>query len=94
MKRIQNTTAIFSFFLLLLCILLLLTFNDTDLMKDQVAYAFIVIITFIAIILTCLSFYSLISIHKHKVSRQKQKEKNIREYYQYHELLNPPGMDN
>jgi len=37
--------------------------------------------------------YVLVAYRRHRIEEHKRKEEAIRDYYQYHELLDPSRMD-
>ena len=54
----------------------------------------ILITLFLSYFVCIFSFYKLI-LSKKQIKREiDQKEKNVKDYYQYNQLLNPPEIDN
>jgi hypothetical protein len=39
-------------------------------------------------------FHEILDEAKSKIKEKKEKQKNVRDYYQYTQLLDPPSMDN
>lgn len=93
-RRTLAAVFLFSLFSVVLSLSwLIFTIGDAGLIFTETIYQFILTVT-------CLSFFILvISLHKLlfdirlKMNEVKEKEKNIRDCYQYHQLLNPPDTD-
>lgn len=67
--------------------------DDVDLIFTERVYQFILAIG-------CLSFFAaLVYLHRfladmrYEINEVKEKEKNVIDFYRYHQFLNPPDMD-
>jgi dolichyl-phosphate-mannose--protein O-mannosyl transferase len=61
--------------------------------ENQILIYFVYSI-FINILIFLILFYYLIIDYYRTNKRNKQKEKNIKDYYRYNKILNPPDLDN
>jgi hypothetical protein len=57
-------------------------------------YQFVAVLTFFIALISIISLRKLLIDIRSKINEIKEKEKNIKECYQYDQLLNPPIMNN
>lgn len=57
-------------------------------------YQFVAVLTFFTALVSVVSLRKLLIGIRFKINETKEKEKNIKECYQYDQLLNPPIMNN
>ena len=93
MKMMQSTTVIVSFLLVLLCLFLFSSVYDSSLMIVEASYFIVVGTICVAVLLSCLNIYSLFSLRRENQQNHAQSERNIRDYYRYHEVVDPPQMN-
>jgi hypothetical protein len=67
---------------------------DIDLIITENLYQFILTMSCLSFIVTVVSLHRLLFDLQYKINEVKDKEKNIRDIYQYDQLLNPPSMNN
>lgn len=57
-------------------------------------YQFVLIMLCLSFVVTVISLHRLLSDLQHKINEVKDKEKNVKDIYQYDQLLSPPIMNN
>ncbi len=67
---------------------------DIDLIITENLYQFILTMSCLSFIVTVVSLHRLLFDLQYKINEVKDKEKNVRDIYQYDQLLNPPSMNN
>jgi hypothetical protein len=60
----------------------------------ETSYQFVVTLMFLSILVSIACLRKLLIDIRSKINKIKEKEKNIKECYQYDQLLNPPIMNN
>ena len=68
-------------------------FSITQLSSNDIDHT-ILITLFLSYVALLSSSYRIINLKKQEKKKIFQKEKNVRDYYNYHQLLNPPEIDN
>lgn len=98
MKGRTTRKILFTFWLILATLsaswLILNLLGNVNLILIESVYQFVFIITFLSFFISVLSLHITIVEVKSKINEESEKQKNIRDYYQYTQLLNPPSMDN
>jgi len=71
-------------------------FNRVDIgsVLTENLYQFVLTMSCLSFVVTVVSLYRLLFDLQHKINEVKDKEKNVRDIYQYDQLLNPPVMNN
>ena len=54
----------------------------------------VVIVLFLSILISAVCLRKILAYMRFKINEMKKKEKNVKECYQYDQLLNPPIMNN
>ncbi len=67
---------------------------DISLILTRFVYQFLFILSCCSITIAILSIREILSEVKSQIIEEKFKEKSIRDYYQYTQLLDPPEMNN
>ncbi len=94
-KKTLITTFLFSTVLVILSVLWLL-FNivgNIELLLEPL-HQLVVIVLFLSIFISTVCLRKLLVDIRFKINEIKEKEKNVKECYQYDQLLNPPIMNN
>ena len=94
-KKTLITTFLFSTVLVILSVLWLL-FNivgNIGLLLEPL-HQLVVIVLFLSIFISTVCLRKLLVDIRFKINEIKEKEKNVKECYQYDQLLNPPIMNN
>ena len=65
-----------------------------DLIITENLYQFILTMSCLSFIVTVVSLHRLLFDLQYKINEVKDKEKNVRDIYQYDQLLDPPSMNN
>jgi len=68
--------------------------NDVNLIFTESVYQFVLIISGLSLIIAIISLHEILGEVKSKIKEEKEKQKNVRDFYQYTQLLDPPSMDN
>lgn len=68
--------------------------RDINLIFKELTYQFVFVISCLSLIISLIYIHEILDEAKSKMKKQKEKQKNIRDYYQYTQLLDPPSMDN
>ena len=67
---------------------------DIGLILTDNLYQFVLTMSCLSFAVTVVSLCRLLFDLQHKIDEVKDKEKNVRDIYQYDQLLNPPIMNN
>jgi len=68
--------------------------KDINLFFTELIYQFVFIISCLSLIIALIYIHEILDEAKSKIKEKKEKQKNVRDYYQYTQLLDPPPMDN
>lgn len=95
----RNTRKILFIFWLLLATLsaawiIFNVLNDINLIFSELVYRFVFIISCLSFFISVLSLHVILVEIKSKINEEREKQKNVREFYQYSQLLDPPSIDN
>ena len=96
---VQKKTLIKTFFLssvlMILSVswLLLNIVGNIELLLDPL-HQLVVIVLFLSIFISTVCLRKILTDIRFKINEIKKKEKNVKECYQYDQLLNPPIMNN
>lgn len=73
-----------------------LIFNRVDMgsILTENLYQFVLTMSCLSFVVTVVSLYRLLFDLRYKINEVKDKEKNVRDIYQYDQLLDPPIMNN
>lgn len=89
---------LFIFWLLLAALSTLWIFftiiTNINLILTETLYQFVLIISCVSILIAVISLNAIISEIKLEIKEDTEKQKNIRDYYKYNQLLDPPIMNN
>jgi len=55
---------------------------------------FVLAMACLSFLIAVISLYKILSDMRYKINDVKEKEKTVRDFYRYDQLLNPPDMDN
>ncbi len=91
--RKMSDMVFISFLSILTLSTLCLVFIFSSIYTELINYVFLSTI-FISFLVVLLSFRKLLIDMKSDISEKKLKEKNIRDIYQYSQILDPPDIDN
>ena len=94
MNERKSMGLIFIFSLMFTIVLLLVAILNIDLILSVSFYQMILVITFMSFIIFFISFRKFIAEVKYDIDEKKDKEKNVRDYYNYLQLLDPPYNNN
>jgi len=67
---------------------------DIDLILTENPYQFVLTMSCLSFVVTVVSLHRLLFDLQYKINEVKDKEKNVRDIYQYDQLLDPPIMNN
>ena len=68
--------------------------NDMSLIFTESVYQFVFIISCLSLFIAVISLHDILAKVKSKINAEKEKQKNIRDFHQYTQLLDPPSMNN
>jgi len=91
-KKTMTLTFIFSFILEVLSILFIV-FNINKIFSG-VIYQIVLVISLLIFFIAAIFLRRLINEIKYDVEERKIREKNVKDCYQYFQILNPPNTDN
>ena len=94
MNERKSMGLIFIISLIFTTVLLLVAILNIDLILSVSFYQMILVITFMSFIIFFISFRKFIAEFKYDIDEKKDKEKNVRDYYNYLQLLDPPDTNN
>jgi hypothetical protein len=98
MKKIKLLTVTFTFLVLIIILsaswLVFLLINNIHLVYEQPTFLIVLIIAITSFTLSFFFISQLITDVRIEIQKEKEKQKNIRELYQYDQLLDPPSMYN
>ena len=96
MKKIRTLTMVFTFWVLVVFMsvswLFFLLINNIHLIFEQAIFLFVLVIAFIGFSLSMFFVFQIISDVRIEIRKEKEKLKNIRDVYEYNQLLDPPSM--
>jgi hypothetical protein len=97
MVRKRTLTSMFLYSLLLATLLMVWLMIDNvdggvDITKPL--YQFVIVMACLSFVISVFSMYKLLVDIRSNINGVKEKEQNIKECYQYDQLLNPPIMNN
>ena len=97
MKKTKTTALVF----LLSCSIALLTvfwlsysIHGFNLLMTEIMYKLVLALALFSVFITGFYMHRLLADIRYKINIRKEKEKNVIDYYQYCQLVNPPDMDN
>lgn len=67
--------------------------DNVGLIFTEPIYSFVLTISCLSFFITFVSLHGLLVDKRRKTNEVREKEKNVRDFHQYHQLLNPPDMD-
>ena len=93
-KKTLAKAFIFSLFLAVLSISWFIfdIASDMGLIFKKISCQFALMMTFLSVSISAISFQKLLMVIRHDINRRKEKEKNVRDLHQYIQLLNQPDM--
>jgi len=91
-KKTMTLTFIFSLFIASLG-MFFIVFNINKILSE-IIYQIILIISLLSFFTGFIFLKRLINEIKYDIEEKKLREKNVRDCYQYFQLLNPPNIDN
>ena len=98
MKKVKMLTMIFTFWILIIILsaswLAFILTNNIHLIYTEITFLFVLIIASLSFFLSFFFIYQIIKDIGKEIKKSKEKERNIRDVYQYDQLLNPPSMYN
>jgi hypothetical protein len=68
--------------------------KDINLIFTELIYQFVFVISCLSLVISLVYTLEILEVAKSKMKKQKEKQKNISDYYQYTQLLDSPSMDN
>lgn len=68
--------------------------NDIKLILSELVYQFVFVISCLGFIIAVLSLHVTLTEVKSKINEEREKQKNVRDFYQYTQLLDPSSMNN
>ena len=68
--------------------------TNINLILSEKLYQYVLIISCVSLLIAVISLIAIISEIKLEINVDTEKQKNIRDYYKYNELLDPPIMNN
>lgn len=96
MKKIRTLTMVFTFWILVILMsvswLFFLLVNNITLIFEQVIFLFVLAIAFIGFSLSMFFVFQIVSDLRVEIRKEKERLRNIRDVYQYDQLLDPPSM--
>lgn len=97
MKKTKKTALVFllsgSIALLTISWLSYSTYGFNILITETM-YQLVLALALLSVFITGFYMHNLLADIRYKMNNRKEKEKNIIDYYQYCQLVNPPDMDN
>ena len=93
MNRLMGATIIFSLFFIALFLMSLFNLFDIGFTFSNIFFNIIFVMACAGIVLISLNIYLLFLYRRYKVDEHKQSESNVRDYYRYKKLMEPPSMD-
>ncbi len=72
----------------------LILFFNVNMISKKLIYDFVFVIALLNFVVAIISIRKLMIDVKHDKKIINRKEKNVRDFYQYTQLLDPPEMDN
>lgn len=98
MKGRRTRGVLFIFWLLLAALsaswIFFSVLNDMSLIFTEPIYQSVFIISCLSLFIAVISLHEILDEVKSKINEEKEKQKNIRDAYQYTQLLDPPSMNN
>lgn len=67
---------------------------DIDLVFGEISCQFALVLAFLSFFISIVFLRKLLVSIRRDINRRNEKEKNIRDFYQYKMLLDPPTMNN
>ena len=95
-KKTLTTVFMISLFFAVLSIIWFI-FNmvvDIGLVLRNISCQFALIMSSLGFLISIISLRKLLVIIRQDIDRRKEKEKNIRDFHQYNQLIDPPIMNN
>jgi|GEM_PF-2281334 len=96
MKKIRTLTMVFTFWILVILMsvswLFFLLVNNIHLIFEQAIFLFVLVIAFVGFSLSMFFVFQIVSDLRVEIRKEKERLKNIRDVYQYDQLLDPPSM--
>ena len=96
MKKVKMLTMVFTFWVLLIVMstswLVFLLLNNINLVLQDLLFSIVLIIACISFTLSIFFIYQVIVDVLIEIKKTKEKEKNIKDIYQYDQILDPPSM--
>ena len=96
MKKIRTLTMVFTFWILVVLMsvswLFFLLVNNINLIFEQAIFLFVLAIAFVGFSLSMFFVFQIVSDLRVEIRKEKERLKNIRDVYQYDQLLDPPSM--
>ena len=72
--------------------LFFLLVNNIHLIFEQAIFLFVLVIAFVGFSLSMFFVFQIVSDLRVEIRKEKERLKNIRDVYQYDQLLDPPSM--
>lgn len=98
MRKIKMLTMIFSFWVLLIILsaawLVFLIYNNYYLISINFIYLAVLIIACLAFILSMYFIFQILLEVRIELKKAKEKERDIKDIFQYDQLLDPPSIYN
>jgi len=96
MKKIRTLTMVFTFWILVVLMsvswLFFLLVNNINLIFEQAIFLFVLAIAFVGFSLSMFFVFQIVSDLRVEIRKEKERLKNIRDVYQYDQLLDPPSI--
>lgn len=96
MKKIKTLTMVFTFWVLVIIMsiswLLFLLINNVYLIFEQTIFLFVLVIAVVGFSLSMFFIFQIIQDIRVEIQKEREKLRNIRDVYQYDQLLDPPSM--
>ena len=98
MKDLKYKKILFTGWLLIAILSLLWIFysviKDTGLIFSISTYLFVFILVCLTLVIALLSISNKVTAEKITIKKEEEHEENVRDYYLYQQLLDPPDMNN
>lgn len=91
MKGFRTRSIVFIFWLLLA--ILSTFFIIFNIVNFEIVYLFVFIMAFLGLFIAIISINKMLIDAKYLLKLKKEKENNVRDFYRYQQLLNPPDSD-
>lgn len=97
MKGIRMRGSLFIFWLLLAILstfwIVFSVLNDANLIFTELVYLFVLVLAIFSLFVAIISIRSMLIDVKSSLELKQEKEKHVRDFYRYQQLLDPPDAD-